>query len=182
MKTLSTWKWLVFVGTALIIGGIFCLLNPFYSYMKLVGYSGILFLINGIFLLFVSATAYISNIERNWMWTESVLHFVFGCFLLLNPLFTFFIYSYVIAIWVILLGSIKIIAALSLRSKLTGWQSVLLIGAGLMVFGLIILFHKLEKAQNLTDLIGLFGLMMGVLYLIDAIRYRKWKETLDMML
>jgi len=34
----------------------------------------------------------------------------------------------------------------------------------------------------MTLLIGAFGIVIGALYIIDALRYRKMEETLDLML
>ena len=51
-----------------------------------------------------------------------------------------------------------------------------------MILGLMLLYIPFVKANGVTILIGVFGLIMGILYVIDAFRYRKMKDTLDMML
>jgi uncharacterized membrane protein HdeD (DUF308 family) len=182
MKVHFTWKWLFFVGAILLTTGLSCLLFPFYSYVKLAGYSGALFFLNGIFLLFVIGNGKADPIEKDWLWTESLIHLVFGAFLLFNPLFSFLIFPLILGVWITLLGSIKAVAAVSLRAKLNGWKSIVVIGSFLFLFGLVVLFYPFEKALHFTNLFGVFIILMGIIYFLDAYHFRKKEDMLEMML
>ena len=62
------------------------------------------------------------------------------------------------------------------------WGFILLVGLLCLLFGSLLLFDPFTRSRDVTDLIGLFGVIMGGLYVIDAFRYRKTEDTLDMML
>jgi uncharacterized membrane protein HdeD (DUF308 family) len=116
------------------------------------------------------------------MQAESILHFLFGILLLFNPLLSFIALPYFIGSWIFLVGCLKVAAALSLKKIVRGWPFILTIGILSVIFGLLLLYGPLAKASSITFLIGTFGLIMGSLYVVDALRYRYREETLNMML
>jgi uncharacterized membrane protein HdeD (DUF308 family) len=59
---------------------------------------------------------------------------------------------------------------------------ILLAGVLFGLFGILLLFIPLPKADDITILLGVFGVIMGSLYIVDSFRYRKMKDTLDMLL
>src|SRR6185437_13499103 len=120
--------------------------------------------------------------ERNWLQCESILHLFFGILFLLNPLLSFIALPFFIGCWLFLAGVIKMLAAISLRTRRRGWTFVLFIGLVFAVFGFLLLFSPFARANSITLLIGGFGVVMGCLYIIDALRFRKMEDTLDMML
>ena len=116
------------------------------------------------------------------MLAESVLDFLFALLLLFNPLLSFILLPYLIGIWILLVGILKILAALYLRHVVRGWKFILLVGLLSAAFGLGLLSSSFARAEGITILIGAFATIMGVLYILDAFYYRKREDTLDLML
>jgi uncharacterized membrane protein HdeD (DUF308 family) len=175
--------WLLILTGAIFLGmGILAFIDPFSSYLKLVKFSGTGLLLNGGFLLVVSAVNTGNPRGRIWMQAESIVHMLFGLLFLFNPLLSFIALPYFIGAWILLVGILKMLAALALRRTLRGWTFILGVGMLCTAFGALLLFSPFFKANSITILIGTFGIVIGVLYIIDALRYRKMEDTLDLML
>ena len=181
-KKSPTWWLLILTGGIFLGIGILALIDPLSSYLKLVKFTGIGLLVNGALLLVISAVNSKAPRERIWMQAESVLHMLFGILFVFNPLLSFIALPYFIGSWIFLVGVLKILAALVLRASIRGWKFILGVGLLCMVFGILLLDSPFVKANGFTALIGAFGITMGLLYIIDAFRYRKMEETLDMMM
>ncbi len=177
-----TWWLLIAVGAIFIGIGVFAFISPFSSYVRLVKYTGIGLWANGGFLLTVAIFNKKYVREGKWMQAESILHFLFAILLTFNPLLSFIALPYFIGAWIFLVGCFKIAAALSLKKIVRGWPFILITGILSVVFGLLLLYGPLAKANSITFLIGTFGVIMGALYVVDAFRYRNREETLNMML
>jgi uncharacterized membrane protein HdeD (DUF308 family) len=182
MKRSSLWWLLVLAGGIFLGIGLFAFIDPFSSYLKLVKFTAVGLLLNGALLLAISIGNTKYPRERIWMQTESILHMLFGILFLFNPLLSFIALPYFIGLWIFLTGILKMSAALALKGTLRGWLSILLVGFLWAVLGILLLFSPFAKANGVTILIGVFGVMMGFLYFIDALRYRKTEGTLDMIL
>ena len=180
-KSLTSW---LLIGTgAIFLGmGILAFIDPFSSYFKLVKFSGIGLLLNGAFLIVVSALNTRYPRERLWTQAESIIHMLFGILFLFNPLLSFIALPYFIGSWIFLVGILKILASLTLRKTLRAWSYIFGVGAICSVFGALLLFSPFIKANSITLLIGSFGVVIGSLYIFDAIRYRNRKDSLDLML
>ena len=183
IKKLPTWWLLLAIGIIFFFGvGVFAFIDPLNSYLKLVKFTGIALLLNGgILLTMVIVNTKYPN-EKKWMQAESIAHLFFGILFLAEPLMAFIALPYFIGSWMTVVGLFKVIAALSFRHSIRGWLLILLAGVLFILFGLLLLFIPLPKANDITILLGVFGVLMGSLYIIDSYRYRKMKDTLDMLL
>ncbi len=181
-KKFTTWWLLIAVGVIFIGIGAFAFIDPFSSYVKMVKYTGMALLANGIILLTVAVLNKNNGPEGKWMQAESILHFFFAILLMFNPLLSFIALPYFIGAWIFLVGALKVLAALSLRKIIRGWGYILAIGILSVVFGALLIAGPLARANSITILIGTFGIIMGALYVVDAFRFRHREETLNMML
>jgi uncharacterized membrane protein HdeD (DUF308 family) len=181
-KKFAAW-WLMLAAGVVFIGiGLFAFIDPLNSYLKLVKFTGIALLLNGGMLLTLAILNTKYPGERKWQQAESILHLFFGILFLFNPLLYFIALPFFIGVWVLLVGVLKIFAAISLRHSIRGWMFILLVGVICALFGTLLIFIPLPKATGITVLIGVFGLIMGSLYTFDAYRYRKTPESIGMML
>jgi len=181
VKKFPTW-WLLIVTGSIFLGiGILAFIDPLSSYMKLVKFNGIALLLNGALLMVISAVNAKRLRERLWMQAESIVHMLFGILFLFNPLLAFIALPYFIGTWILLVGILKMMASLALKKTVRGWAYILAVGALCTLFGLLLLFSPFVRSNDATLLIGIFGVTMGGLYLVDAFRFRKMEETLDMM-
>jgi len=121
IKKRSLTCWLLILTGGIFLGmGILAFIDPFSSYLKLVKFSGIGLLLNGAFLLIVSAVNTRNPRGRIWMQAESIVHMLFGLLFLFNPLLSFIALPYFIGVWILLVGLLKILAALALRKNPPG--------------------------------------------------------------
>ena len=188
-KNNSIWILLMTIGIVFLVIGVLAFTRPLSSYVKLAKYTGAGLFLNGILLqTVIVVNKYPGKApskyprESGWMQVESVLHFLFALILLFNPLLSFILLPYIIGIWILLVGALKILAALYLRNVLKGWKFILLVGALSAAFGIGLLSSEFARAEGITILIGTFATIMGGLYVLDAFYYRKREDTLDMML
>lgn len=181
-KRSSIWILLLAIGVVFLVIGVMAFLHPLSSYVKLAKYAGAGLLINGILLQTVIVVNKKYPQETLWMQIESILDFLFALLLLINPLLSFIVLDYLIGIWILLVGILKILAALSLRQVVRGWLFILLVGILSSIFGGTLLYSPFVRAEGITWLIGAFGSIMGSLYILDAFYFRKKEDTLDMML
>ena len=144
-------------------------------------YSGLALLLNGILLMMVAYKSAAPLKEKKWLLAESVLDILFAACLLFNPFMTFLAFALLIGPWMIGKGILKAIAACILN-HISGRVFIFLAGLVSIIFGLLIIFYPLEKANGITILLGSFALIIGVLYVFDSIRYRKLPDTLDLIL
>ena len=181
MKKNATRVLLILAGLSLIGLGIYAFLNPLYTYVKLVKHSGLALLFNGAFLQLISASAQTFPKERKWLLAESVLDFCFGLLLLFNPLLSFIVFPFLIGPWVLSIGVLKILASLDLKPFIRGWMFITAFGILAAVFGLLILFDPFPNSNGITILIGIFGIVMGAIYIYDAFRFRHDENTLNLI-
>ena len=177
-----TWCLLLATGTIFFFVGILSFLDPLNSYLKLVKFTGIALLLNGGILLSIVIANTKYPKEKNWMQAESIVHLFFGILFLLDPLLAFISLPYFIGSWMLVVGVLKSFASVSLRHFIRGWPLILLAGVIFALFGVLLLFIPLPKANDITILLGIFGVIMGSLYIVDSFRYRKMKDNLDMLL
>jgi uncharacterized membrane protein HdeD (DUF308 family) len=182
IKKFPTWWLLLATGIIFLSVGILAFIDPLNSYLKLVKFTGIALLLNGSILLTIVIVNTKYPNEKNWMQAESIIHLFFGILFLLNPLLAFIALPYFIGSWMLVVGVFKIFAAISFSHSIRGWLLILLAGVLFALFGILLLFIPLPKADDITILLGIFGVIMGSLYIVDSFRYQKMKDTLDMML
>ncbi|GGA85423.1 HdeD family acid-resistance protein [Puia dinghuensis] len=181
-KNVATWGLLFIAGVIFFSVGVLAFINPMSSYVKLTKFAGIGLLLNGGLLLAMIIIRPMRPRERNWLQAESILHLFFGILFLLNPLLAFIALPYFIGSWLFLVGLLKMLAALALRHRLGRWGFIVFVGLIFFVFGSLLLFSPFARATSITLIIGCFGIIMGAFYMIDAFRYRKMEDTLDMLL
>jgi uncharacterized membrane protein HdeD (DUF308 family) len=181
-KNFATWGLLFIAGIIFFSVGVLAFINPMSSYVKLTKFAGVGLLINGGLLLAMIIIRPMRPRERNWLQAESILHLFFGILFLLNPLLAFIALPYFMGSWLFLVGVLKILAAYFCRDRLRSWLFAAIIGMIFFVFGALLLFSPFARATSITIIIGCFGIVMGVLYMIDSFRYRKLEDTLDMLL
>ncbi|HEY6899695.1 MAG TPA: DUF308 domain-containing protein [Puia sp.] len=178
----TSWGLLLIAGVIFVSIGILAFVNPLSSYVKLTKFSGIGLLLNGGLLLVMLILRPVRSKENKWLQVESALHLFFGLLFLFNPLLAFIALPYFIGSWMFGVGLLKVLAVAVLRTQIQGRGFVLVAGSLSIAFGLLLLFSPFAQASSITLLLGAFGIVMGGLYIIDALLYRRKANNLDIML
>src|SRR5579863_644834 len=116
-------RWLLAIaGILALIVGLFCLINPLYTYVNLVRFAGLGLLLMGVALQISSASAHIGfRLEKKSMLAESISDYTFGILLIFNPFLTFLVFPILIGAWMFVLGLMKIFLSLLVRRTIRGW-------------------------------------------------------------
>jgi uncharacterized membrane protein HdeD (DUF308 family) len=181
-KPFPFWCLLIVIGSIFLAMGIFSFIDPFSSYYKLVKYMGLGLFGNGIILLIAAILNKKYPAEQKWMQAECILNFFFAVIFIFNPLVAFIGLPYMLGAWMLLAGILKTLAALSLRSTIRGWGFIVTVGLLFIFFGLLLWYSPLVRASDISYLIGSFGVIMGLLFIIDAFRLRHREGAVNMII
>lgn len=180
MKKIRTWWFLALAGLLLLAVGIWCLADPHAAYAGIARFSGYVLVLNGLLLVTVTALPSTYEREKKWLSAESVLDLCFAVILLFTPVFTAIALPFIVGYWILGRGILKIVASLTLATRIQGWIFIGLTGILAIIFGWLIVNLPLAKLYDSTHLIGFFGLSMGALTLFDAYRFRRQENTLNL--
>jgi uncharacterized membrane protein HdeD (DUF308 family) len=171
-----TWWSLLIRGIAAIIFGILALFWPDRVLETLITLLGIFVLVVGI-VFTVGAVAH-RGPDRHWLrhLIPGIIGIVIGIITVAWPAATAVFLIYLIAIWALIHGIGEIHAALRLRRDVAGEWMPLVIGIASVVIGVILFFQPLMAGAMIMWLVGLFVLILGILWLIMAFRARKWRN------
>jgi uncharacterized membrane protein HdeD (DUF308 family) len=182
MKKLKSSTLLGISGILFILVGIYCFINPLHAYVELVRFSGLALLLNGFVLQMASASAHITfRKERISMVIESIVDFIFGLMLVFNPFATFILYPLLIGYWVLCIAIIKIIVSFLVRKQIRGWLFILFIGLLSLGFALAIIFAPSDGTSEITLLFGAFFVCLGSVLIYDSVRLKRMHETIDLL-
>jgi uncharacterized membrane protein HdeD (DUF308 family) len=176
-------RWLLgLVGIIFILIGLFSVITPLYSYVKIVRFSGMVLLLTGFALQTASTSSDISFIvEKRSMLVESIVDYLFGLILVFNPFLSFIAFPFIIGIWILLVGIIKIAVSILARNKIRGWLFILFFGVLSCVFAFIIMYAPLQKANEISRILGIFFITMGSVLLFDSTRLKKMHEAAGLL-
>jgi uncharacterized membrane protein HdeD (DUF308 family) len=174
MKKNRTALLLGIAGTAFISIGIFCMIDPLKAYVNLVRFSGTVLLVNGLVLQLASSYVHVTfRREKQSMRIESIVDFGFGILLIFNPFLTFIVYPLLFGSCIFLVGIIKIVVSLLAKKSNSGWSFILIIGILSCISAIVIIYMPLHQASDITKIIGVFCILMGLVLIFDSIRFRR---------
>ncbi|HXB30657.1 MAG TPA: DUF308 domain-containing protein [Puia sp.] len=164
-------------GAAFILIGIFCLVDPLNAYVNLVRFSGAVLLVNGVVLQLASSYIHVTfKMEKQSMRIESIVDFGFGIILIFNPFLAFIVYPLLFGACIFSVGIIKIIVSLLAKKNNSGWSFILIIGILSCISAIVIIYMPLHHASDVTKIIGVFCMLMGLVLIIDSIRFWRMKK------
>ena len=171
-----SWWSLMIRGVIAVIFGILALISP----TRTLDFLTALF---GIFVLVVGVVATIGAIMHrresdNWwlVLIPGIAGIVIGIISIAMPEFTQAVIIYLIAIWALVSGIGQIYSAMKIRQDVEGEWIPILIGIISVVLAIILFVRPLEAAATVMWLVGLFVLVIGILWLVMGFRVRKWMD------
>jgi uncharacterized membrane protein HdeD (DUF308 family) len=177
MKKDRTTLLLRIAGIAFISTGIFCFVDPLNAYLNLVRFSGVVLLLNGLVLQLASSYVHVTfKREKQSMRIESIIDFGFGIIFIFNPFLTFIVYPLLFGSCIFLVGIIKIVVSILARKNNSSWSFILIIGILSCISGIVIIYMPLHQASDITKIIGVFCVLMGLMLIFDSIRFRRMNK------
>lgn len=178
----SSWWLLLVAGTVLILIGIFAIIQPWSTYVYLVKYLGFALLLSSM-LLFIHAFATKTLIgEAKWLIMEGMADLALAAILIFNPFLAIVAFPLLIGTWIIARGIIKILHYTFLLKPVYGADSILLVGLISVISGMLIIMFPTVKTHGVGYAICIFALFSGGLYIFNAIRFKKFENTLVALL
>jgi len=171
-----TWWSLLIKGIAAVVFGVLAIAWPDRVLEVIVTLLGILVLIVGI-LATIGALMHRGRSAR-WLWVliPGLVGIVIGIITIAWPAVTTVVLVYLIAIWALVHGIGEIYNAARLHKDIQGEWLPFVIGIVSVVFGIALIVRPLTAGQVVTWLVGMFVLILGVLWLVFAFRARRWQQ------
>ncbi len=172
MLTSITRKWWTFLvrGMIAILFGVMAFTWPDQTKLALVLVFGAFVLIDGV--ITVSAGIAFHDYFKRW-WAlvlEGVSGILIGVVTFFWPNITAIALLYFIAVWAIVTGIFKIVAAIELRNVIKGEWAMILSGLLSALFGTLLIVFPAAGAVSLVWLFGFYALIFGTSESILAFR------------
>lgn len=169
------WRWMLILGTLLIVGGVMAFVNPFAASLTAVGIAGGIFALGGAIQMWI---AFRDEGGASGRWLSGLLGFLllaFGVALIANPLAGIVSLTLMIAGFFIASGALRVWLGLHLRHH-TGWGWLVGAGAISLALGVLMIIALPAEAGNLLGLflaIDLLSTGIGLTALSLKMRARR---------
>ena len=153
----------LFRGIAAILFGVLTLVWPGLSLAVLVFLFGLFAVISGITAV---VAALRNHEEHGWglLLFEGILGILAGAVALIWPGITAFVFLFLLAAWAVITGILELIAPLSFPMSMG--RALLMVLAGILsiAFGVLIAFQPASGLLAVAWLIGLYAILVGIMY------------------
>ena len=168
------WWMTLLLGVIWILFGIAIFLQPAISLVTLTLLFGALVFADGVGNLI---TGFGGRKENEHWWVlvlAGVAGIVVGVLTFLNPAITGLVLLFYIAIWAIVAGLLKIVAAIRLRNEITGEVWLGLAGVLSIAFGVMVIARPGAGALAILWLIGGYAIVFGAILIALAFKSRQF--------
>lgn len=169
-----TWWALVIRGLAAAVFGIVAIANPSGTADFVIRLLGILILIAGI--VGILAAMRHRDESRKWdmLMIPTVIAAVLGLILILVPGAVASFFIFLVGLCALLYGIWDIYQAIRLRKQIAGEWMPFLIAIVAIIIGIVLMAKRGAIADATMWLLGVFALVLGVLWIVMGIRARSW--------
>jgi uncharacterized membrane protein HdeD (DUF308 family) len=171
----SRWWTLVLRGAVALVLGVICLALPKAAFFALVLTFGVYAIVDG-FLTIALATR-LPGAARWPVFARGLVGIVAGAFALAMPGITGLALLLLIASWAVAAGIFEIVMAIRHRDELRDEWLLVVEGALSIGFGVLLFVSPAIGAIALGVWIGMFALVIGLVYLGAGFRLRSWHKA-----
>lgn len=171
------WWTLLLRGILALVFGVLCFVYPGLTLIVLTMLFGAYALVDGIFAVVAAVSA--PKGQARWWVTlvEGIAGIIFGVLAFIVPGITALWLLYLIALWAIITGIFKILAAIRLRKQITSEWLLVLGGVASILFGVLIAVMPGAGALALIFWIGAYSVVFGILLIVLSLRLRKYSSA-----
>jgi uncharacterized membrane protein HdeD (DUF308 family) len=166
----ANWWALLLRGIAAVLFGLAALFWPGLTLFVLIVFFGAYTVIDGIFAIVAGIRG--SGGRRWLLLAEGALGVLAGLVAFFYPGITALVMLYVIALWAIFTGILKVIMAIWLRREIEDEWLMILSGVLSVLFGLILAVLPGVGLLSLVWLVGIYALIIGVALIVLGFRVR----------
>lgn len=167
------WWVLLVRGISAIVFGLCAFVWPGLTAATLVLLFGVYMLMDGLFAV-AESVRYQNQLTHWWVWLlDGLLSVLVGVLVLFMPGATALALLILIGVWAIIGGALRVVAAIQIRKEVEGEWLLALGGALSILFGIVVIMQPVAGLISLVWLIGSWGLVLGVVFIMLAFRLRK---------
>ncbi len=165
----------VVLGVLLAVGGIYCMFTPIATYSVLAWLIGLAMIVEGVGGVITWNTRRELGLANGWTLAGSIVSIVLGMVLLGSYVLQFAIdafIAYLIAIWLVVAGITRIVAAIAVRSQgkegASGWIAQIALGVLIAILGVLCIFNPLSVVAGVGMMLGISIVFVGIDLVISA--------------
>ncbi|MBN2347761.1 MAG: DUF308 domain-containing protein [Bacteroidales bacterium] len=149
-------------GSFAIIFGILVLLLPDLTLLKLVSYFGIVAIISGLFILYITVAHRKEIRKKNWWLMEGIFDVIIGLSVWLVPDISKHVFIIILSVWIIITGDIQIFNSFQIRLNFSSWWILLINGSASLFLGTALLLFSFKGPWAVIVMMGIFVFMLGI--------------------
>lgn len=168
----SVWWLPVLRGLLMIVLGLLLLVEPLGTLVALVWVFGVFAVIDGAVVLMQALLAR-GRPGSGWLIAEGVVSIGFGVVIMLWPDVTALVLFYLLALWVLVLGVVAVVVAVTqYRARDLAWAGTLVFGLIAFLFGLLLAIKPQGTVDVIVTVYGLFAFVAGVVMVVSGFATR----------
>ena len=174
----SVWWLPVLRGVLMIVLGLLMLVEPLSTLVALVWVFGVFAVIDGLVVLAQAMFAR-GRPGVGWLVTQGLVGIGFGVLIMLWPDVTALVLFYLLALWVLVLGVVAVIVAVTqYRARDLAWAGTLVFGLVAFLFGLLLAIKPHGTVDLIVTVFGLFAFVVGVIMVVAGFATRSFGRQL----
>jgi uncharacterized membrane protein HdeD (DUF308 family) len=174
----SNWSIFLVNGLIAILFGLLVLLVP-EKIVTLTMFFGILVLIGGLILFYISYRNLKAKKSYLLMMSEAIFAFLVGAVIAFYPGLSLQIFLVMIGIWATIIGLFQIIISVRMKGKVSNHGMFTINGVITLVFGLLLFFNPQGTIKALFSIIGVLAIIAGLLLFYLAFKVRGVKDEIN---
>ncbi|AGT07557.1 HdeD family acid-resistance protein [Paracoccus aminophilus] len=178
LRAFADYWWVLLIrGIAAVIFGLIALFYPGLTAYVLLLTFGIYALVDGVMAIIVGFRRKGSD-DRWWSWLiDGALSIIIGLMAIFWPIATALAILFWIGAWAVVVGILRLIAAIKLRHEIEGEWALGLSGILMVIWGVLLFAMPVSGILSLTWLFGIFALLAGITMIVLSFRVRKFKTA-----
>jgi uncharacterized membrane protein HdeD (DUF308 family) len=179
VRTLSQNWWLVLLqGVLSVVLGVLALARPGVTLGALILLWGLFALLNGVVDVFSALGAAASHRSWGWQLAGGLIGILAGLAILRWPGLSVLFVLYLIAIWAIMMGIVRVVGAIADHEALPHAWTVALAGVVSVLFGIAMFAWPAVGLLTLVYLVGIYAIVYGVIACVIAFRLHSLPERM----
>jgi uncharacterized membrane protein HdeD (DUF308 family) len=183
VRTLHQNWWLVLVqGVLSVVLGVLALARPGVTLGALILLWGLFALLNGVVDVFSAIGAAVGHRSWGWQLAGGLIGILAGLGILRWPGLSALFVLYLVALWAIMMGIVRLVGAIADHEALPHAWLVALAGVVSVLFGIAMFAWPAAGLLTLVYLVGIYAIVYGVITGVIAFRLHSLPERMAGML